>query len=307
MERKIGEIFEYNDEWYQCIEDTTDDNCNNCFFQKTCSDITGTCSSIVRSDGKSVCFKKLEKVGEPYEFLIDTNKKVLMQEYKIYGDMYIWENKGVLHTDCFNGIRIEIKQNKEDMEIIRVTDNQNIVEINGKKYKFVVNESNKSCSDNCAFRHLEVSECSRIPCTYEERKDGKTGYFVELNETTNNLKPFNLEAAKAGKPVCTRDGRKARIICFDFKSKQPIVAAISQNDGTERLAQYSEDGKYLGVGGDINHLDLKMFPQKREGWVNVYNSLGIITFSHNPYYTKKEALQDKGNYYVDTIKVSWRE
>ena len=29
-----------------------------------------------------------------------------------------------------------------------------------------------------------------------------------------NLKEFDLEAAKAGKPVCTKDGRKARIICF---------------------------------------------------------------------------------------------
>ena len=27
----------------------------------------------------------------------------------------------------------------------------------------------------------------------------------------NKFKPFNLEQAKAGKPVCTRDGRKARI------------------------------------------------------------------------------------------------
>ena len=39
-----------------------------------------------------------------------------------------------------------------------------------------------------------------------------------LSNTENigkNLKPFDLKAAKSGKPVCTRDGRKARIICFD--------------------------------------------------------------------------------------------
>ena len=37
-----------------------------------------------------------------------------------------------------------------------------------------------------------------------------------------NLKPFDLQAAKSGKPVCTRDGRKVRIICFDSKSKLPL-------------------------------------------------------------------------------------
>lgn len=29
------------------------------------------------------------------------------------------------------------------------------------------------------------------------------------------MKPFNLEEAKAGKPVCTRTGHDVRIICFD--------------------------------------------------------------------------------------------
>jgi len=33
---------------------------------------------------------------------------------------------------------------------------------------------------------------------------------MEIKEN-NKFKPFDLEQAKAGKPVCTRDGRKARI------------------------------------------------------------------------------------------------
>ena len=47
-----------------------------------------------------------------------------------------------------------------------------------------------------------------------------------MKEKKLNLRPFDLEAAKAGKPVCTRDGRKARIICFDAKCNKPIVALI---------------------------------------------------------------------------------
>ena len=32
-----------------------------------------------------------------------------------------------------------------------------------------------------------------------------------MGEKKLNLKPFDLEAAKAGKPVCTRDGRWRRL------------------------------------------------------------------------------------------------
>lgn len=40
------------------------------------------------------------------------------------------------------------------------------------------------------------------------------------------MKPFNLEEAKAGKPICTRNGDKARIIYYGLKGNCPIVAAV---------------------------------------------------------------------------------
>lgn len=63
IERKIGEIFEYNGEWYQCIENS---RCGFCDYGEL-----GTCNSIAcgndeRHDKKNVIFKKLKKVGEPY-------------------------------------------------------------------------------------------------------------------------------------------------------------------------------------------------------------------------------------------------
>lgn len=64
MERKIGEIFNYQDNLYQCIKSIT---CTNCGFNnKGCladKHITGDCSG--RLDGASVIFRKLEKVGNP--------------------------------------------------------------------------------------------------------------------------------------------------------------------------------------------------------------------------------------------------
>ena len=121
MERKIKEIFEYNGEWYQCIPDTTDDNCNNCFFQKRCSSIIGYCSSTSRSDGKSVCFKKLEKVGEPYEYFVQHKEIVMLQPYKLFAAPFI---NGVICNVNYdtNTIDLEIKQNKEDMEEYKMYD-----------------------------------------------------------------------------------------------------------------------------------------------------------------------------------------
>ena len=85
-----------------------------------------------------------------------------------------------------------------------------------------------------------------------------------------NLKPFSLEDAKEGKPVCTRDGRKARIICFDLQSigKTPIVAAVQVTDKQEVISHYYEDGR-LFVNGKSG-LDLMMLPEKKEGGVNLY-------------------------------------
>lgn len=239
MERKVGEIFEYNGEWYQCIEHN---GCIGCVLRSGQCKLFGNCSITERNDGIPVIFKKLEKVGEPH-----VAYGLTRQKYKLHVPLVITNEilDKDISCDEVNGIvDIRAKQNKENME-----------------------------------------------------------------EKKLNLKPFDLEAAKAGKPVCTRDGRKARIICFDAKRKdgKNIMALIPDKEypGFEDLVAYPNNGNYHG--GHDNDGDLMMLPQKKEGWVNVYNSLGVITFSHNPYDTKEEAMKDKGKYYVDTVKIEWEE
>lgn len=118
------------------------------------------------------------------------------------------------------------------------------------------------------------------------------------------MKPFNLEAAKEGKPVCTRDGRKARIICFDRESSyHPIIALVTDSDGQEKIWQYLNTGKLKSW--DDNHLDLMMASEKKKGWVNVYKGGLLDTKSYN---TKKEAF-DKASPrdYIATVKIEWEE
>ena len=209
MERKIGEIFEHNGEWYQCVEGT---NCRECDFSSnnvTCDvtcDIHGAfkCTCKGRSDETSVVFKKLEKVGEPFIGKVH----IQLQRYKIYTEPIIDPAEKFGYVNEKNTIAIEIKETKENME-----------------------------------------------------------------EKELNLKPFDLDKAKEGKPVCTRDGRKARIICFDSLSdddKHPIIALVENKEGYEDIHRFTDNGKRLVTENDAR--DLMMLPEKKEGWTNIYKT-----------------------------------
>lgn len=223
MERKIGEIFEYNGEWYQCVGGT----CRNCsfYYDTVCKNITtigstnfGNCHCSLRTDHKSVIFKKLEK----------------------------------------DGFAIKIKQNKEDME---------------------------------------------------EKKIQHYDCFFDREPSKSNLKPFDLEAAKSGKPVCTRDGRKARIICFNAKTScdYPIIALVENADNSiyEAAYYFPDKGEYLR--GNIRNIDLVMPLEEHEGWVNIYRNAGIVS-ARCIYNTREEAMESaEEDDYIDTVRVVWYE
>ena len=121
------------------------------------------------------------------------------------------------------------------------------------------------------------------------------------------MKPFNVEFAKQGKPVCTRDGRKARIICFDVKGDIcPIIALVEEN-GMEVTKSYDMNGRANYKNAD--NYDLMMLPEKKEGWINIYKRSTGQLLGGFLYDTKKEAKDavkgDKS--YVTTIKVCWEE
>lgn len=91
-----------------------------------------------------------------------------------------------------------------------------------------------------------------------------------MKEKKLNLRPFDLEAAKAGKPVCTRDGRKVRIISFDRKFlfngvSYPIIALIENTDKEEIIYGYNEEGKVIIEHDTPYKDDLMMLPEKKEG------------------------------------------
>ena len=87
------------------------------------------------------------------------------------------------------------------------------------------------------------------------------------------MKPFDLAKAKAGAPVITRDGRKARILSFDICNRYyPLAAAFTNSDGDEGVVSLTNEGKCFAFTDKDSPSDLFMAPVKREGWVNIYRS-----------------------------------
>ena len=99
------------------------------------------------------------------------------------------------------------------------------------------------------------------------------------------MREFDLSAAKAGAPVCTRDGMEARIICFDrVDLKYPIIALYKTESGIERLPAHKGKVTYyaekLARGEYGNHIEDKFekadptikenLTVDREYWRRVY-------------------------------------
>lgn len=249
MERKIGEIFNYQDNWYQCIENTGY-GCIICHFNThnniCCNlNIIGNCLPPYRKDYKSVVFRKLEKVGNPIMVENKSYQKIKVSD-ALCNNCAFYDNFSrncklsyyINHQPAYSCLKdeifVEIKQNKENME--------------EREY------SEENMKNNPRFKHHKN---------------------IEQVINMQKMKPFDLEAAKAGKPVCTRDGRKARIICFDrkllFKGiSYPIIALVEDTAKEETVYGYNEKGKVIIEDDATYKDDLMMLPQKKEGWIIIH-------------------------------------
>lgn len=71
------------------------------------------------------------------------------------------------------------------------------------------------------------------------------------------------------KPVQTRDGKPARIVCTDMKGTFPVVALVTQKSGNEVVNSYDSNGVYHTFSGKSDN-DLVNIPERVERWLNVY-------------------------------------
>lgn len=123
---------------------------------------------------------------------------------------------------------------------------------------------------------------------------------------------FDLEKAKAGAKVCTKNGLSVRIICFDMKDdKYPLVALIDEGD-SETVYSFTEDGKQY-TSSDFNDFDLMLIGEEKEGFINIYRNIDSCVAYYSPiFYSEKEAennilINNLSYKYIATKKICWEE
>ena len=127
------------------------------------------------------------------------------------------------------------------------------------------------------------------------------------------MKPFDLKLAKQGHPVCTREGRPVRIVCFDRKATddKEILALIDRGD-CEAIGCYHRNGYLLSYNIQDDD-DLMMASVKHEGWINI-KRIGDdpIPYVEGMFESESKAedvarIGSSCENHITTLKIEWEE
>ena len=103
------------------------------------------------------------------------------------------------------------------------------------------------------------------------------------------------------RPVQTRDGREARILCTDRKGSSPILALVTCVDGNENVAVYFMNG--FGLYSRESSLDLVNVPVETFQYQNVWRDRHALSVRYdtleqaNDYHGKNKYVRHGYNKY----------
>lgn len=127
------------------------------------------------------------------------------------------------------------------------------------------------------------------------------------------MKEFDLKEAKAGKHICTRNGKKVHILKFDAKGDYSLIGYFEDFDEIgnriDKVCCWKNNGKYLISYSADSGLDLFMAPEHHEKWMNVYINDQRYFSASNLWSNKETAINNIASKsdYVTTVKVEWDE
>lgn len=111
--------------------------------------------------------------------------------------------------------------------------------------------------------------------------------------------------------IITRKGNSVRIICTNrictyLDEDYPVVGLVRNRfDGSEMVAGFKSNGESTN-----KNLDLFFVPEKKEGWINIYEFNSVTVPGTKVYDTEENAKFEIGNKfenYISTIKIEWEE
>ena len=154
MERKVGEIFTYNDKTYQVVSGY---GCENCGFKdlrcnmRAFSKVRGTCDSSMRKDNNNVIFKEVKKhmeiknnqltINIPKGMEIDLENSDLAKGIVKFKKKYI--TYGDILQECptnFSGLRV---RNHCIDKILAISKLMNIAKYYNGNWNYKVNGSER--------------------------------------------------------------------------------------------------------------------------------------------------------------------
>ena len=248
--------------------------------------MSGTCAGCDLNSGGNDCMKIIEARGACVGSLRSDKTPIIFKELKKIGEPTILMGKMVQEFKNNNDNRCEyccFNKDCHPLDIASICDLHNSFFVEIKE-------------------DMEEKKIQHYDCFFDKKEKDKL-----------NLKPFDLNAAKLGKPVCTRDGRKARIICFDRINGDyyKIVACVTDFDGDfEEVLFYGIDG-YIVDSQNPKDQDLMILSEKKKGWVNIVRgSNGSPHMGRGIFQSKEEAenaIKAFSDNLIDTVKINWEE
>lgn len=125
------------------------------------------------------------------------------------------------------------------------------------------------------------------------------------------MKPFNLEEAKAGKKVCTREGYDVEIFDFNLRQCQGDLLCIARKPTEDYVFFCDKHGRVYGLERSLNDLFMN---DKNVGYVAIYNNVTTddINERHsgmNIFKTEQECVSKCGHdiKFIATAKIEWEE
>ena len=244
--------------------------------------MSGTCAGCDLNSGGNDCMKIIDTRGACVGSLRNDKTPIIFKELKKIGDP----------IEFCNGYYLQ-KYDLEKSNPVLQEHNLNMFTNETNTILYAIIKQNED---------MEEKKIQHYDCFFNKKEKDKL-----------NLKPFDLNAAKLGKPVCTRDGRKARIICFDRINGDyyKIVACVTDFDGDfEEVLFYGIDG-YIVDSQNPKDQDLMMLSEKKEGWVNIVRGSNDSPHMGRGIFQSKEeaenAIKAFSDNLMDTVKISWEE